>query len=330
MHATWWSVLAALAPFADMCAPDELAPERKILEPARAQPVPPVTHAPPPVAEARPLLRACAAKDWPARFAGQLAGIAWVSFADGTATLTASAPGAAPTGPDPLPTLTVVRRTGTMQFADPRRTVHAPVAVKTKKAAARASVSLGFPLPAPWSDDHVAFVTTACLPNTSARLRVWTYTPLTPIAADFDRYRTKIDAHVRDSQGPGDRNAWERRGGLPPAGLGVFATGIPGCATLLTVNVDLATRLAHDFLSAVVCVGDDGELIDVLAPRRGRFLRWVGVADLDGDGVEEVALHSETHDRSGQFPQTSTDELLYASDGRLRSLVLSHVVHGAR
>lgn len=328
MHATSWSVLAALAPFADMCAPDELAPERKIVEPARAQPVSTVTLAAPPVAEARPLLRACPEKTWPARFAGQLAGIAWVSFEDGTATLTTSAPGAAPTGPDPLPTLTVVRRSGTMQFADPQRTVHTPVAVK-KKAAARASVSLAFPLPAPWSDDHVAFVTTGCLPNTSARLRVWTYTPLTPIAADFDRYRTKIDAHVRDSQRPGDRNAWERRGGLPPAGLGVFATRIPGCATLLTVNVDLATRLAHDFLSAVLCVGDDGDFMDVLAPKRGRFLRWVVVADLDGDGVEEVALHSETHDYTGQFLQTSTDELLYASDGVLRSLVLGHVVHGA-
>lgn len=328
MHATSWSVLAALAPLADMCAADELAPERKIVEPARVQPVAPTTRAAPPVADARPLLRTCPGKDWPARFAGQLAGIAWVSFADGTATLTASAPGAAPTGPDPLPTLTVVRRTGTMSFADPQRTVHASVATKAKKPAA-ASVSLGFPLPEPWSDDHVAFVTTGCLPNTTARLRVWTYTPLTPISADYDRYKSRLDAHVRDSQRPGDRNAWERRGGIPAAGLGVFATRIPGCATLLTVNADLATRLAHDFLSTVVCVGDDGKFVDVLAPRRNRFLRWVVVADLDGDEVEEVVVHTETHDRTGQFPQTSTDELLYASDGQLRSLVLSHVVFGA-
>lgn len=327
MQATWWSLLAALAPLTDMCgeAPD-VAPARKIVEAPR---VPVTTPAAPDGARetvtptgapARPLLRTCPPQTWPARFAGQLAGLAWVSSEDGTANLTAAATGARPAGPDPLLTLTVVRADGTLQFADPERTVH------PADARGRASVTLKFPLP-DRAGDNVVLVTTACLPNADARLRAWTYTPLTPIAPTFDQYKARLDAHIRDRMRPGDRNAWERRGGVPPAGLGVFATKLPGCPTLLTVNADLATRLAYDFVSAVLCVGDDGVFIDVMAPKRGRFLRWVGVADLDGDGVEEAVVHSQTHNHAGQTPRTSTTELLYRDGDALKTLQLGHIAH---
>jgi hypothetical protein len=332
MQTPWWlSVLAVGAPLADMCgeAPDEFTAARKIVEPPKPAPPSPATAAATTAAQT-PTKAAvarvnCPRRAWPARFAGQLAGLGWVSYEDGGAHLVASTPGAAPTGPDPLPPLTVVRQTGTLQ-ADPRERTMQEGDKKRPP-----SVSLTLPLPAPWADDRVAFITSACLPNAAATLRVWTFSPLSAVAPDFDALKIAVDRHVQAGLRPGHRSAWERRGGVPPAGLGSFATTIPGCARLLAVNADLAARLHFDFASALLCVADDGTFVDVLAPQRGRFLRWVAVADLDGDGVDEVLVHREAFDRAGRSTATATDELLWHTPGPapLAIHVLSHVVHGA-
>lgn len=329
MQTPWWlSVLAVGAPLADMCgeAPDDFTEARKIVEPPKAAPPAPTPAKTPAPTKAAVSLVNCPKQAWPARFAGQLAGLAWVSYEDGGAHLFASTPGASPTGPDPLPPLTVVRQTGTLQ-ADPRERALQAVDSERKQPP---GVWLTLPLPAPWADDRVAFITSACLPNAAAALRVWTFSPLSPVAPDFDALKITVDRHVMARLRPGDRSAWERRGGVPPAGLGSFTTTIPGCARLLAVNADLATRLHFDFASALVCAADDGTFVDVLPPKRGRFLRWVAVADLDGDLVDEVIVHHEAFDRAGRSTATATDELLWHSpgDAPLAAHVLSHTVQG--
>lgn len=318
----WSSVLGVSVLFVGVCDGDEAVPARKILVQAQA----PVVAAP--VADATPKRGAptCPEQTWAQRFAGQVAGLGWISFEKGDVHVRVSVPGERPAGPGSLPPLTVIRKAGRMDAVTAERSV-----MVSERKGQSTTVALEFMAPAPF-DDRVAFVTTACVPNADAQLRVWSWAgDMREMAPDFDALKPRVDRHVSESLGPGVRSVWDRSVGVMPAGLGSFTSRIPGCARLLVVNADLSPRLGYDFMSAVLCVGDDANNFkDVMAPLRNRFIREVGVVDLDGDGVEEVVVRHQTHDSRGQAVVTTTDLLLTYEPrrGEFAQQVLSFVEHG--
>lgn len=258
----------------------------------------------------------------PQRFTGQVAGLAWVSQEQSRAHWSGSVPGDAPAGPEPLPPLTVVRTTGSEKRPASERNVYAATEPGQ-------STTLGFDLKfdAIGDDERLMFVTSACLPNPAAQLTAWTFVPLTRPPDDFEALKKKVDAHIAGRLKGADRAAFNKRGGIPPAGLGAFTTRIPGCGRLLVASVNVTFKLAYDEVSAVLCLDGD-TLTDVVAPKRGRMLPWAATSDLDGDGREEAVVETRTFDKTKQYVVTTTHSLLWWGQGGVSTHALSHVDHG--
>lgn len=240
-------------------------------------------------------------------FDGELAGLASVDAGGSEAVVLGSVPGTRPAGPEPLPRLTVVDSEGSTitRLFD-----------LTKNAApgsdgAPAGFSLRVPVAGP-ARDRVAFVTSACLPNSSARGRWWSYLDPQPIAPDEQQH---ILEEIADYLGathwlkPGSTLASPGR--RAPTRLGVLPFRGPGCRRLVIFN-DQQSRhlLASKYYSALFCIDGNGDMTRApLPPSQGSMITRVGVIDIDGDHRDEIVVTQRKFDDAGLHGET--DELLW-------------------
>lgn len=238
-------------------------------------------------------------------FDGEVAGLAMITAGGGEVVFAGAVPGSRPAGPEPLPQLTVVASDGSTIT---RVFEHVKMPGGDGKPA---GFALRVPVVGP-AKDRVAFVTSACLPNRSARGHWWSYLDPEPIAPDeqqqiLEAIKDFIAADTWMTPGP----ALARPDRRVPTRLGVLPFRGPGCRRLVIYNNQKSDRLLDpNYSSALICLDGDGDMTRApVPPSQGSMITGVGVIDIDGDNRDEIVVTRRKFDNTGLHGET--DELLW-------------------
>ncbi len=238
-------------------------------------------------------------------FDGELAGLAMVEAGGSAAVVVGAVPGSRPAGPEPLPQLTVVDSDGSTSTR-----VFEWTALPGSDGKP-AGFSLRVPVAAP-ARDRVAFVTTACLPNLSARGHWWSYLDPEPIAPDEQQHIVeKLQGFLGANTWLRPRSTLDAPDNRAPTRLGVLPFRGPKCRRLVIFNSQQSHHLLDPkYYSALICIDGNGDMTRApLPPSEGVMITRVGVIDIDGDNRDEIVVTQRKFDSAGLHGET--DELLW-------------------